>query len=283
MSPGSEGFDFWLDGLERGRKMVDFLQEKIGPLHEKRILDVGCGLGGISIAFNEKSSCIFSLDRNEKIISRFKRRLSDKNIRGIYFLQADSSRLPFLNNSFDLVIINGVLEWVGHDKDEDPISSQLHTLSEAMRVLKKDGILYLAIENRFYPINFIRDPHLGIPFVTLLPYRLGYKLAYFLKGYYYTTPIHSYWWLKRMLKRIGFSRICIYAGLIHYQYPVVNINLDNKYPRFLQRGSISKIITSYRNFNLKRGLFLKVLFLRAIFLLGIDRLLVHSFIVLAQK
>ena len=283
MLKNNKDFDFWADGIERGRKMLNLVEKEIGSLEEKRILDLGCGLGGISISFKERCSQVFSLDSDRDRIDGFRKRLLEKNIKGIFPLQAEAMDLPFLNDSFDLVVINGVLEWVGWGKDKDPLPLQNQVLSEAERVIKRGGFLYLAIENRFYPLNFFRDPHLKIPFVTILPYKVSGWFAYFIRGRPYQTPIHSYWRLKKMLKKAGFVKIFMYTGLIHYQYPVLNIALDKGCPRFLKRQDIIKIVTEYRKFNLKKGLSIKVLFLKIIFLLGVARFFVHNFIILAIK
>ena len=283
MSASKEALSFWADGLERGRKMTAFLEREIGSLEGKTILDLGCGLGGISISFKEKSAGVFSIDSDKERIAGFKKSLSESNIKGIFPLQADAADLPFLNNTFDLIIINGVLEWVGWGKDKNPLLLQYQVLGEALRVLKKAGILYLAIENRFYPFNLFRDPHLKIPFVAMLPYKIASIFSYFMIGKPYQTPVHSYWRLKKILKNSGFTKIFMHTGLIHYQYPVVGIALDKACPHFLRKQDIIRIVTEYKKFNLKKGLSIKVLFLKIIFLLGLARLFVHSFIALAEK
>ena len=72
--------------------------------------------------------------------------------------------LPFSDNFFDLVILNGVLEWVALDEDtileqhwdgkragktsyrKTPEEMQIEVLKELRRVLKPDGFLYIAIK-----------------------------------------------------------------------------------------------------------------------------------------
>jgi len=283
MSASKEALSFWADGLERGRKISALLEKEIGSLEGKKVLDLGCGLGGISISFKEKSAGVFSIDSDNERIIGLKKRLSESNIKGIFPLQADATDLPFLNDTFDLIIINGVLEWVGWGKDKNPLLLQYQVLGEAIRVLRKAGILYLAIENRFYPVNLFRDPHLKIPFVAMLPYEIASGFSYLMIGKPYQTPIYSYWRLKRMLREAGFAKISMYAGLLHYQYPVLSISLERECPRFLQKEDILKLIAEYKKFNLKKGLSAKILFLKIIFLLGLARIFVHSFIVLAEK
>ena len=68
--------------------------------------------------------------------------------------------LPFADRSFDLITMNQVMEHVGH---------QGAVLSEALRVLKDGGAIYIASPNylRFY------EPHYKVKWFPLLPKFLG--------------------------------------------------------------------------------------------------------------
>jgi ubiquinone/menaquinone biosynthesis C-methylase UbiE len=69
-------------------------------------------------------------------------------------------RLPFRDSTFDLVVMDQVIEHVAEQKQ---------VLDEALRVLKSGGALYIACPNylRFY------EPHYKIWFISLLPKFLG--------------------------------------------------------------------------------------------------------------
>ena len=282
MSSSEEMQDFWADGLERGRRMLDFLTREVGSLADKSVLDLGCGLGGISISFKKECQQVISIDSDYERISRFKKRLEGENISDVFPVYADAAHLPFRNSSFDLVIINGVLEWVGFGRAVNPFFWQARALDEALRVLRKGGILYLAIENRWYPVNLVRDPHMRIPFVCVLPFAIANIISLFLVKRPYQTPVYSYRQLRNLLKDRCFSRISIYAPLIHYQYPVVIVNLE-KGLRSLSSKDISRLNCEYKKMRLTRGLRLKLLFLRLIFLLHLPRAFAHSFVALAHK
>src|SRR4030065_2206102 len=77
-------------------------------------------------------------------------RQQQEHVRNIRFVRADWLRLPFPDNSFDLVVANGVLEWLGlSDYSRNPRQVQQEFLKEARRVLKPGGCLYVGTENRF--------------------------------------------------------------------------------------------------------------------------------------
>jgi SAM-dependent methyltransferase len=76
------------------------------------------------------------------------------------FAAARGEQLPFADATFDLVVLDQVIEHV---------SDQSRVLAEAFRVLKPGGAMYVACPNylRFY------EPHYKIWFFPLLPKPLG--------------------------------------------------------------------------------------------------------------
>lgn len=274
--------EFWIHGTERGRKMVSFLDNKIGSLEQKKVLDVGCGGGGISIAFAERCREVVTLDTKIENINLVKKRIGERGLKTIRLLESNALYLPFSKETFDIVIMNGVLEWVGYGTQENPLPLQTKALDEAFRVLKEKGVLYLAIENRWYPFNILRDPHAHIPLVAVLPQKIANRLSLLLTNKPYETPIYSYWKLNDLLKNRGFSKISMFAPLTNYQYPVVIVNLEKKGYR-LSKEQINMISYEYKKMKLTRRLKLKLLFLKLIFSLGVPKIFVHGFIALAYK
>lgn len=71
------------------------------PLHDKRILDVGCGSGGwlLTLAqFGAAMRAAYGIDVDEPRLSRSRARNP-----GLHLLAADASELPFPSASFDLL------------------------------------------------------------------------------------------------------------------------------------------------------------------------------------
>jgi demethylmenaquinone methyltransferase/2-methoxy-6-polyprenyl-1,4-benzoquinol methylase len=99
------------------------------------ILDLASGTGDLIKLYHKKignSGRIVSSDINEAMLDEGKRNLINSGVLGIEFVQANAEKLPFEDNSFDLVSIAFGLRNVT-DKDK--------ALSEMCRVLKPGGVL----------------------------------------------------------------------------------------------------------------------------------------------
>lgn len=129
-----------------------------------RILSSGCGSGGDLFVFMEsgaKSATGIEVDfRLAKLAKdRFKHSEFQKDFMiSVY----NGLNLPLGNNKFDIVFSIHVLE---HTK------SPKTYLSEIFRVLKKDGILFLDLPNRYYKI----EQHTNIHYLHYLPVRIRNK------------------------------------------------------------------------------------------------------------
>jgi len=93
---------------------------------ESRVLDVGCGTGGYSIAIAATASAIVTgLDESERFVARAREQPGP-----VEFVVGDAERLPFRDGSFDRVLFSLVLHQVG-----DPEAA----VREGARVLVRGG------------------------------------------------------------------------------------------------------------------------------------------------
>jgi SAM-dependent methyltransferase len=135
----------------------------------------------------------------------------------------DDCCLPFPDASYDVVLLNLVLEWcAGGNQDAPSIAGQRRLLCEIHRVLKPQGYLQLNTKNRFAYRLLLggRDEHAhGLPFGSALPRPL-LKLILWLTG---KGPcpghLHSYSALGRLLLGIGFSPIESYWTVPEMRFP----------------------------------------------------------------
>lgn len=138
-------------------------------------LDVGSGYGAITHSISRFVGELYSIEAIPERIEFTQERLRQEGINNVQLIQASAVALPLVEKSFDLVVTNGVLEWVGEwDTQDDARCAQLKFLSTIQRLLKVDGVLVIGIENRFgYPLFLGECDHSGIAYTSLVPRRLA--------------------------------------------------------------------------------------------------------------
>ena len=125
------------------------LEDRAGPL---RMLEIGTGSGGIAHYFATQTGGRYRVEAVDVVDNR----LVDE---GYGFTLVHDTHLPFADASFDVVLTNHVIEHVG---DED---AQRAHLAELGRVLRPQGIGYLAVPNRWMLV----EPHFKLAFLSWLP------------------------------------------------------------------------------------------------------------------
>jgi SAM-dependent methyltransferase len=136
---------------QKGEKIEHLLE--LGGTFPKRLLEIGTGSGGIAHYFATQTTGRFTVEAVDVTDSR---QVRD----GYGFRLVSSTTLPFDAASFDIVLTNHVIEHVG-DR-----AAQLEHLVEVARVLKPDGVAYLAVPNRWMLV----EPHYKVAFLSWLPH-----------------------------------------------------------------------------------------------------------------
>ena len=167
------------------------IQKIIASVREFRqqdsILEIGTGSGGIA-AYFAAQNIQFNVQAVDVVDSRISKE-------GYQFQLVNATTLPFEDESFDVVITNHVIEHVGES------DAQLHHLCEIKRVLKKDGVAYLAVPNRWMLV----EPHYQLIFLSWLPKK--YRSKYLKKmrniDFYDCEPLERNQ-LENLFNNVGF-------------------------------------------------------------------------------
>ena len=105
----------------------------------KRILEVGCGLGGFCIKLAEKGTDSIGLDISRYAIKKAKDLAKRCNVENqVDFIIGDAQSLPFKNGSYSTVICSETLEHVENYEQ---------AFNEIVRIVKNQGQICITLPN----------------------------------------------------------------------------------------------------------------------------------------
>jgi ubiquinone/menaquinone biosynthesis C-methylase UbiE len=164
---------------------ADFLVPRLTA--SARLLDVGCGVGSITIGLAGEVRSAVGLDLCAAGLEPAVAHLQAESISNVRFVAGDGARLPFSTESFDAVLMHSVLEAA-----DDPAS----LVREALRVLVPGGLLaaasvdyggrilagptrealarFYAVRERLWALDAIARPRAGRELRQLL-HRCGFE------------------------------------------------------------------------------------------------------------
>ena len=127
-------YDYALFEYYRSAKVIAFL-ERAGVAIRGRVLDAGCGGGGMPLSLAEEASLVVGIDPIERFQDAGVRLGRERGRSNLDFALADGMSLPFRDGVFDLVLSHAVIEHV---------SDAPRYLRECARVLTANGHVYLS-------------------------------------------------------------------------------------------------------------------------------------------
>ena len=179
----------------------ELLEAWLYPEKEQRILKTDlfdeAVSDGLLPIMEERAQYVFGMDISDKILLKVKS--SHPVIRSV---KADARHLPFLTDTFDLVVSNSTLDHFVSGRE------LIAALCELRRVLRPGGRLILTLDNMANPVIALR---------RLLPFRFLRRLGILP---YYVGITYTPWRLRRVLDRIGMDAVEITA-IMHFPRIIV--------------------------------------------------------------
>lgn len=134
-------------------------------------LDLGCGFGAVTHSVSRAVAELYSLDAVPENVEFTRVRLEQAGIRNVKQVQASILAPPFRNSTFDLIFLNGVLEWADIWKTKSRLrDAQVSFLSRLRRLLKPGGVIVVGTGHRTgFPSVRGFQVSSRLPYINLMP------------------------------------------------------------------------------------------------------------------
>ncbi len=138
--PNYDDLEDFASLLDKSRRsiFVKKLDEEI-PMGSN-ILEAGCGTGQMSIVLSRYARQIYSIDLSKGSLIEAKQFIDSNDIKSVHLFRMNIFKLFFKENTFDVIISNGVLHHTYNPK---------LAFSKLVRVLKPGGIIIIGLYHRY--------------------------------------------------------------------------------------------------------------------------------------
>jgi SAM-dependent methyltransferase len=162
-------FEYW-----RSAKVLRHL-DRCGVTRLGRVLDDGCGGGGMTVSFAEESDAVVGIDLSDRFAAAGTVLAREKGVANVSFARTDGQALPFRDDAFDTVFSHAVIEHV---------ANPLVYLREIRRVLKPGGWVFLQTAPYLAPSGaHLPRLKVPVPYYLFLGRRISFRLARWLAAH----------------------------------------------------------------------------------------------------
>lgn len=214
-------FDSAPEHHDESSPWYELVQEYLGPVRGKRILEVACGRGGFVRLLASQGAKVVGADFSQVALQIAAGKQANGTADNSAALsQADAQQLPFADNSFDAVISCETIEHLA-----EPAAA----VREMARVCRPSGFLYLTTPNYFNLMGL---------------YRVYDKLLKRERVNEETQPHDNYWTfgsIRRLLRGAGWN-VLRTDGTVH------QVPFPGRSPvrlRFLERNASTRRLLGF--------------------------------------
>lgn len=172
--------------LRIARQFESLIKIELGNTKTKNCLDVGCSSGIITNYLAKNFKKIIGVDVDTAAVAK-----SSGNC-----MVYDGKKLPFANNSFDVVICNQVF---GYAPDSKNLAQEIY------RVLKPGGKCLLSLRNKYSLI----EGQSGLPLIHFLPNSVAKAIATLFSRQYHSTNLLSLSDIQRIFNKFIIKNITL--------------------------------------------------------------------------
>ena len=224
--------------IER-RNIIDAIFEILQ--NKKRVLELGGGLGAISSYLIEKFEEVDIVEGSYLRAKVNALRLSkQKNRKASFRIFCDDIvSFEYPDNYYDIVFLIGVLEYIPffQKNHANPLEIIQNYLQKVLRTLKDDGILVLAIENKFGAkyLAGCKEDHNNRYFSSII-------------GYPFPSPItFSYAEFQEVFENLGVQNVQFYFPFEDYKLPMLFIKDCEEFYKLKPSGLFRGNFKDYSN------------------------------------
>ncbi len=231
---------YWFSDLNKAR-----FYHQLPVANHTDALDIGAGSGVISAGLSPHFDRVSSLEHNGTWSEFMRLRFAQDKLANITVVHGSALPLPFADESFDLIVVNGVLEWIPEaaPASQSPREAQVGFLQDVRRKLRPGGMVGVAIENRLCLENFRGgSPHGEPPYVAIMPRPMAEWRTRKLTGRSYRTWIYGPAGYRALFRDAGFAGLEIQPVLPSYHQPseVVDLSEGPRIRKYFNPDSLLK-------------------------------------------
>jgi len=228
----------------------------MGDFSNKTVSELGCGYGSVSIPLAERNaSMLIPVDATLERIKFLSLIARMKKLANIIPLHSDVLELPLTHQSFDKIVIVGLLEYASgfNSYVNLPVKKrQIDYIKNISNLLREKGEIWIGIENRLSPIHFWGASYHGeLPFTPLLPRVIANVFHKLVKKHSFDVYLLTKKGYGKLLEKAGLHNTEFYYAFPNYKIPKFISSTD-------KNGIITKYIDSTTGFSKKYRISMKI-------------------------